>query len=392
MKSILQGAVTVLHASILLHYLMTPMVVAAPATLGNNVDHSRASRLYAESSANATPKLSRPVLSDNAIAVQDPSKAPHLPVEVEMISTLEMIVQTVNRGSQPKQDIPPLLERLAADLTTANQQNAPYPRIYIYNTIKYLLVGVLKKWPRSKVRRKMVMSSMKCLQQTKPPGLFAELPYELDLKDLSWRIENDTALKDRSTWKGLMDFLLELQWTLLQAQEQDFSYDKLVLDEALMNSRNAAEKWVKGINKNDILLLMDTCLALIWVGKEHPAAALTATVHLPSMVLKRTCTNQNDHLPSSTPTPQSYAERRMSGLLENPENLGNIFILPWVMEVVPDDACIRREAEWTISLVVMRSCVESYGEGPSRAWALRRIDTAYATLRQKVGKAKEMGR
>ncbi|KAG6818898.1 hypothetical protein H0H93_000491 [Arthromyces matolae] len=263
MKSILHA---VLGASIYLHAFITPIVSAAPVTPGNNAEpHSSVLMPYSETVSGVIPKLFPRVGPDNPIPIA-PSVSSQAILLTEYFNELAEInrrLRTERFSLKDQQGVADFLQKLFDHLTLANQSNTPYLRHNFYLLLKELL-NTVKKWKNVNVRHEVIITSMECLQQTKPPGEFAPLPYEDDIENLPRRIENnDTARVKDENWRQLIDFLLELEWTLEEANRQKFPYDAQHMRKILMDSIKAVEVLRKSKANGDIVLLMDKCLALI---------------------------------------------------------------------------------------------------------------------------------
>ncbi|KAG6848135.1 hypothetical protein H0H93_003076 [Arthromyces matolae] len=203
------------------------------------------------------------------------------PLLIEALEKLVELKELVRPGQMEyknKSQLGAFLSRLSNSLTMANDRSASYPREAIYDAVKVLTNKVVKTWMNSNVKHQVVLDLMRCSQQTKPLGGFAELPQQMDLNELSENIAKDRRWHDEGRWRPLLRFLGELEWTLEQAGKEKFSYDKQVVRTDLIDSKAVVEKWFESEIKRQVVLAMDKCLGLIGATEEHPPPAFTTTV------------------------------------------------------------------------------------------------------------------
>ncbi|KAG6818667.1 hypothetical protein H0H93_002994, partial [Arthromyces matolae] len=276
MKNHLGGAV--LYASMLLHLLITITALAAPVTLGKNAEphaHSNALIPYSGNtpvgklcaSFPSAPSPLKTHLVDAALFRRDPGTAnanegssQTTPFAKEL-KTLWWLQDHINNELKipivHKRAIENFLGTLAEHLKIANKESMRYPREDIYNAVLEIGNGVLNKWGNSVVRHTVVAYSMECLEETKPPTGFANLPREFDLKTLRSALYNDLRLDAKGRLKLLTKFLNDFEDILQLASRQEFSYNRLMVDQVLMDIKSMVQTFNKTQTKERILSSID---------------------------------------------------------------------------------------------------------------------------------------
>ncbi|KAG6834751.1 hypothetical protein H0H93_007617 [Arthromyces matolae] len=369
MKTIVGAVLAVLYASQFLPLFIMPMTLAAPVVVNNVEPHSSAFLGYSETVSPVEVFRRQP---DGIRFSEELTKVVEMTEHIKSKATMRVV---------EKRELKDFLARFAHDLDVAKPWR-DYSKDGIYNAVKELGNAVLKEWKSSDVRYAVIGHSMECLAETKPTVGFADLPLDKDLKDIRDKIVFHGTLDPRE-WQSLMIFFKNLEETLRIASEVPLPYNKLAVDEVVMYSRSAVEKWVQPEEKRKVIESINRCLAMIWVTpaifddlskstRDMFSSSGTVTLH-----------------PSASRAPEHYAELRMSGLLDRPNDLINAFLLPGIMKLVPGDVCLQKATDWSLHLSLMDVTLEmSLMLSPDRKKAQEQIHFSQEELRDKVLKAR----